>query len=200
MKIETVAILFLIVGIGYAQNPCSQWQRTPTFKSKADCEEAVKVSDEWSKFCTKAQEKGGVWPENLSSADRSAYEFCQIDDAKDTTRAVLLNHKNNQRVQELWKPLRAEVLSHWEDTKDVFCMFHPSAVYLIEGDHIGAHCPADGQYAGVPDKKTMDGLFTEDETLSVNIMTFSNSLRCEDMTDANEQRTCMQHQIDANKR
>jgi len=199
MKLQVLAAALLMIGLASAQDQCSQWQRTPAFKSKADCEEAVRVTNEWGSFCTKAQEKAGVWPENLSAADSSAYAFCQIDDAKDTANAVLSNHKNNQKVQEIWKRLRAEVLSHWEDTRDVFCMFHPSAVYLVDGDHIGAHCPADDQYGGVPDKTAMDKLFREDETLSANIVTFSDSLRCEDMTDPNEQRACLQRQVDAYK-
>jgi hypothetical protein len=199
MKLRMIVVALLTVGAGLAQDPCSQWQRTPSFKSKADCEEVVKVTDEWTTFCAKAEQKAGLWPENLSAAERSAYDFCQIDDAKDTTNTVLSSHKNNQKVQEFWKSLRADLLPHWEDTKDVFCMFHPSAVYLVDGDHIGAHCPADSQYGGVPDRKAMDKLFDEDETLSLNIMTFSSSLRCEDITDSNEQRACMQRLVDANK-
>jgi hypothetical protein len=199
MKLRILVIALLTVGVGLAQDPCSQWQRTPVFKSKADCEEVAKISTEWNGFCAMAHEKAGLWPENLSVADRARHEFCEITDAKDTTSTVLASHKDNQKVQEFWKSLRADVLSHWEDTKDVFCMFHPSAVYIVEGDHIGAHCPAEDHYAGVPDRKAMDTLFDEDETLSLNIMTFSSSLRCEDITDSNEQRACMQRMVDAAK-
>ena len=199
MKLRRVVVALLTVGAGLAQDPCSQWQRTPAFKSKADCEEAAKVSDEWNGFCAKAQEKAGLWPQNLSAADRASHEFCEITDSKDTTRAVLASHKENQKVQQLWKSLRSEVLSHWEDTKDVFCMFHPSTLYIVDGDHIGAHCPSNDQYAGVPDKKEMDKLFDEDATLSFNIMEFSSSLSCDDVTDVNEQKACMQRLIDANK-
>jgi hypothetical protein len=199
MKLRIIVVALLTVGAGLAQDPCSQWQRTPAFKSKADCEETAKISDEWNGFCAKAHEKAGLWPENLSVADRAGHEFCEITDSKDTTSAVLASHKDNQKVQEFWKSLRSEVLSHWEDTRDVFCMFHPSAVYVVEGDHIGAHCPADDQYTGVPDRKAMDKLFDEDETLSFNIMTFSSSLRCDDITDPNEQKTCMQRLVDASK-
>jgi hypothetical protein len=78
-------------------------------------------------------------------------------------------------------------------------MFHPSALYIVDGDHIGAHCPANDQYAGVPDKKEMDNLFDEDATLSFNVMEFSSSLSCDDITDPNEQKACTQRLIDANK-
>jgi hypothetical protein len=199
MKLRAFLVALLTAAAALAQDPCSQWQRTPAFKSKADCEEIVKVRDEWDGFCAKAHEKAGLWPENLSAADRASHEFCEITDSKDTVNAVLASHKDNQKVQEFWKTLRADVLSQWEDTKDVFCMFHPSAVYVVEGDHIGAHCPADDKYTGVPDRKAMDKLFDEGETLSLNIMTFSSSLRCDDIADFNEQKACMQRLVDANK-
>jgi hypothetical protein len=51
----------------------------------------------------------------------------------------------------------------------------------------------------VPDKKEMDKLFSEDEALSANVMTFSDSLRCEDMTAPDERKACMQRQVDAAK-
>jgi hypothetical protein len=197
MKWHAIAAL-LTVSMASAQDPCSDWQRT-AFKSKADCEETIKISNEWTTFCTNAEEKAGFWPENLSAADRSGYDFCRVEEAKYTTNAVLSSHKNNQEVQDTWKNLRGTVLSHWEDTKDIFCMFHPSAVYLVDGDHIGAHCPADGQYGGVPDKKTMDQLFDEDEALSVNTMTFADALTCQDMRDSNQQKACRQRLADSYK-
>src|ERR1022692_4691526 len=77
MKLRIIVVALLMVGTGMAQDPCSVWQRTG-FKSKADCEETAKISDEWNGFCAKAHEKAGLWPENLSVADRASHEFCLL--------------------------------------------------------------------------------------------------------------------------
>lgn len=199
MKLHIVAVVLLMVSNASAQDPCSEWARTPGYKSKADCEEQVKAVTEWNSFCVKAQEKAGPYPENLSAADGSAYAFCRIQDAKEITNTEVSSHKNNQKVQESWKKWRAEVLPRWADTKDIFCLFHASAAYLADGDHISAHCGADEHYGGVPDKQTMDKLFGEDDALSANVETFSASQTCEDMADGNEQKACMQRQVDAYK-
>jgi hypothetical protein len=189
--------LLLAAATAWTQDRCGDWQRT--FKSKADCQEAARLTDEWDRACTKSERDAGIWIENLSAKDQSLFAFCKIEAAKQTTRVVLESHKSDEKVQEFWKTFRTAVLSHWEDTKDVYCMFHPSGSYLVEGDHVGAHCPADAQYNGIPNKDKMGELFTEDSTISNNVMTFFESQGCSDIRDNHDKLECMQRIVDRNK-
>lgn len=199
MKLILLATIFLMVTVVWGQDPCSQWRNNPIYKTKADCEESVKVYTRWNDYCTGIRKKAGIWVDTLSSADRSAYSFCLVSDAKDTTNRILDTHKNDQKIQDFWKIWRGDAVSHWEDTRDVFCMFHPSNLYVVEGDHPAAHCSADDHYSGVPDTKTMGKLFREDEVLSSNVVTFSQSVRCDDEPTAEDQRACTERLVDSNK-